>query len=111
MEPGAAAERQAIPLARDEAVRTIRRHEGELRNRGVVRLALFGSIARDEARHESDVDVVVDIAPGRKFSLIDHGSLRLLFCDMFGREVDVVVRSALRPRFRDQIARESVPVF
>ena len=54
--------------------------------------------------------VVVDIEPGRKFSLIDLASLRVLLCDIFGREADVIVREDLRPRFREEIEREAVRV-
>ncbi len=85
-------------------------HEGEIRARGVTRLALFGSIVRNEARPDSDVDVVVDIEQGRKFSLIDHASLRVFLCDIFGCEADVVIREDLRPRFRDEVERDTVRV-
>ncbi len=85
-------------------------HEGEIRARGVTHLALFGSMARADTRDDSDVDVVVDIEPGRKFSLIDLASLRVLLCDVFGCETDVVIREDLRPRFREEIERDTVRV-
>ncbi len=97
-------------MDRDEAIRILKDHEGEIRARGVTRLALFGSIVRNDARPDSDVDVVVDIEPGRKFSLIDHASLRVLLCDIFGCEADVVIREDLRPRFRDEVERDTVRV-
>ncbi len=97
-------------MDRDEAIRILKDHEGEIRARGVTRLALFGSIVRNEARPDSDVDVVVDIEHGRKFSLIDHASLRVLLCDIFGCEADVVIREDLRPRFRDEVERDTVRV-
>ena len=95
-------------MNRDEAIGILKDHEGEIRARGVTRLALFGSIVRNEARPDSDVDVVVDIEPGRKFSLIDHASLRVLLCDIFGCEADVVIREDLRSRFRDEVERDTV---
>ncbi len=98
-------------MTRDQAVFMLKRHEGELRSRGVTHLALFGSLARGDAGPDSDVDVVVDIEPGRKFSIIDHGSLRVLLCDIFCRETDVVVRSRLRPALRQGIADERLKVF
>jgi hypothetical protein len=98
-------------MTRDETMLMLWRHERELRARGVTRLVLFGSLARGEAGPDSDVDVEVDIEPGRKFSIIDHGSLRVLLCDIIGRETDVVVRSRLRPGFREGIGGESLRVF
>lgn len=98
-------------MTREQAIRALKRHENELRARGVTHLALFGSLARGDSGPDSDVDVMVDIEPGRKFSIIDHGSLRVLLCDIFGRETDVVVRSRLRAGFRQGIADEALTVF
>lgn len=98
-------------MRKDEAIRILEDHADEIRARGVTRLALFGSTARNEAGPHSDIDVVVDIAPGRKFSLIDLASLRVLLCEIFGREADVVVDEDLRDGFRDGIAHERVQVF
>lgn len=97
-------------MDRDDAIRILERHAGAIRARGVIGLALFGSIARGEARSDSDIDVVVDIEPGRKFSLIDQGSLRVLLSELFGQEVDLVVREDLRPAFRAEVEREAVRV-
>jgi predicted nucleotidyltransferase len=97
-------------MTRNEAIGILRAHADEIRARGVTRLALFGSIARGEAGPESDLDVVVDIEPNRKFSLLDLASLRVLLCDLVGRETDVIIREDLRSPFRERIARESVPV-
>ncbi len=97
-------------MNRELAIKLLKQHEGEIRARGVTRLALFGSIVRNAARPDSDVDVVVDIEPGRKFSLIDLASLRVLLCDVFGCETDVVIREDLRPRFREEIERDTVRV-
>jgi predicted nucleotidyltransferase len=98
-------------MNRKEAVRILCAHESALHARGVTRLALFGSLARGESGEDSDIDVVVDIDPGRVFSLIDLADLRLYLCDLFGRETDVVIRDDLRPRFRDRIAADEVAVF
>jgi len=98
-------------MTRNEAVRILRANEGALHARGVTRLALFGSLARDEGGTDSDIDVVVDIDPQRVFSLIDLADLRLFLCDAFGRETDVVIREDLRPRFRKRIAADELGVF
>ena len=97
-------------MDRELAIKLLKQHEGEIRARGVTRLALFGSIVRNNARPDSDVDVVVDIEADRKFSLIDHASLQVLLCDIFGCETDVVIREDLRPRFREEIERDTLRV-
>ncbi len=97
-------------MERQDIIELVKRHEREIRARGITRLELFGSTAREDARDDSDVDVVVDIEPNRKFSLIDLGSLRVLLCDVLGRETDVVIREDLRPRFREEIERDTVRV-
>ncbi|MGQ0663531.1 MAG: nucleotidyltransferase family protein [Pseudomonadota bacterium] len=95
-------------MGRDEAIRILRQPEGEIRAHGVTRLALFGSIARGEARPDSDI--VVDVEPGHKFSLIDLASLRVFLCDIFGRDSDVVVCEDLRPGLRAAVDAEVVEV-
>ena len=96
---------------RNRVIDTLRSHADDLRAQGVTHLALFGSMARGEAGPDSDVDVVVQIADPNEFSIIDHGSLRVLLCDILGRETDVVVEGYLRPRFGERIRSEKVQVF
>ncbi len=101
---------ETAAMEHQEIAKLVKQHETEIRARGVTRLDVFGSSARGDAHDQSDVDVVVDIEPCRKLSLIDHASLRVMLCDIFQRETDVVVRDALRPAFRDHVARESIRV-
>ena len=98
-------------MDRDRAKGILREHEAELRDRGVTRLSLVGSLARGDAGLTSDIDVLVDIDPKRKFSLIDLSGLRLYFCDLFGRETDVLIRQDLRPEFRGRLAGDEFAVF
>jgi uncharacterized protein with HEPN domain/predicted nucleotidyltransferase len=106
--------RQAVkakPLTRDEAMRLLKAHEAEIRAQGVTRLAVFGSTARNEARPDSDVDLLVDIDWRRKFSLFDWAGLELFMRDLLGREVEVAMRRSLKPFVKDAILAESVEVF
>ncbi len=97
-------------MRRDEAIDILKTHAGQIRARGVTRLALFGSTARDEARSDSDVDVLVDIDEARKFSLIDLSALRLYLCDILGREVEIAERPYLKPYLKDGILADAVEV-
>lgn len=75
---------------------------------GATDVRVFGSVARGEATEASDIDFLVRMSPGR--SLFDVGGLLMDLQDLLGRRVDVVTESGLRPRIRDQVLREAVPV-
>ena len=73
---------------------------------GARRVRLFGSVARGEARPESDVDFLVDLEPGR--SLFDLGGLLMALEALLGCNVDVVTTNGLRPRIRARVLQEAV---
>ena len=85
--------------------------EQPLRERGLTALALFGSTARGTARPDSDVDVLIDVAPHVRFSLVDLVSVKDFLEDRLGRTVDVVTREGLDPAIRDRVIREARAVF
>lgn len=85
--------------------------EQPLRERGLKALALFGSNARGTSQADSDVDVLIDVAPNVKFSLIDLVSVKHFLEDRLGREVDVVTREGLDPAIRDRVIREARAIF
>ena len=78
------------------------------RKHGVARIRVFGSVARGEADAQSDVDFLVDMDPGR--SLLDMGGLLMDLQALLGRPVDVVTDRGLRPRIRDRVLAEAVPL-
>jgi predicted nucleotidyltransferase len=75
---------------------------------GATNVRVFGSVARGEADAASDLDVLVDLEPGR--SLIDLGGLLMDLQQLLGREVDVVTEKGLRARIRERVLKEAVPV-
>ncbi len=78
------------------------------RRHGARQVRLFGSIARGEATAESDIDVLVELEPGR--SLFDLGGLLTDLETLLGRRVDVVTPAGLRERIRERVLREAVPL-
>lgn len=92
-------------------VRRLKATEPELRRRGVAHLSLFGSLARGEAREDSDIDIAVEIEPGRSFSLIRMEDTRLLLEDVLGRPVDLGEIDSFRPAVREAFEHEQVRVF
>jgi hypothetical protein len=66
----------------------------------VVELALFGSVLRNDFRPDSDIDVLISFQPDAPWSLWDLFDMRQELRQMFGREVDLVEKEALRNPFR-----------
>ena len=81
------------------------------RRQHIARLALFGSVLRDDFSPDSDVDVLVEFqaghVPGLDFVSIEREFSRLLN----GRRVDMVTPKFLNPRIRDQILRSAEPLY
>jgi len=75
---------------------------------GAYNVRVFGSIARGTADETSDVDFLVNLEPGR--SLLDLGGLLYELQQLLGRRVAVVTPAGLRPRIRDRVLGEAVPV-
>lgn len=96
-------------LTRADAIQLIRDAEPRIRDLGVRRLALFGSVLRDEARPDSDVDLLVQFQPGEKtarrfFALYD------LLEELMGRRVELVTTEALSPFIGPHILAEAADV-
>ena len=66
----------------------------------ITEFALFGSILRDDFRQDSDVDVLVSFAPDAKWSLWDIIAIKEELETLFGREVDLVEKVALKNTLR-----------
>ena len=75
---------------------------------GASDVRVFGSFARGTADENSDVDFLVNLASGR--SLFDLGGLLYELQQLIGRRVDVVTPAGLRPRIRERVLREAVPI-
>lgn len=73
---------------------------------GAFNVRIFGSIARGEADAESDIDLLVDMEPGR--SLFDMGGLLTDLQDLLGCNVDIVTERGLRDRMSARVLKEAV---
>lgn len=75
---------------------------------GAHHVRAFGSIARGDADKASDLDLLVELDPGR--SLLDLGGLQFDLEALLGCRVDVVTERGLKRRIRDRVIQEAVPV-
>ena len=75
---------------------------------GARDVRIFGSVARGDDIDQSDVDVLVNMEPGR--SLFDMGGLLMDLEKLLGCKVDLVTEKGLKPRIRDRVLREAVPL-
>jgi predicted nucleotidyltransferase len=99
-------------MDRDHVIAILRAHEPELKAAGVVRLRVFGSVARGEHGAESDVDIVVDFdETNGGVSLLDLVHLENRLCDLLGVHVDLVQGKSLKTRARRNVEREAVLAF
>jgi uncharacterized protein len=69
---------------------------------------VFGSVARGEADAESDIDLLVDVEPGR--TLFDLSELLLDLQELLGHNVDIVTEKGLHSRIRQRVLKEAVPL-
>lgn len=94
------------------AAAVLERHRAEVlrlaAKYGATDVRVFGSVARGDADESSDIDFLVRMTPGR--SLFDIGGLLMDLQDLLGRRVDVVTERGLRPRMRERVLRDAIPV-
>lgn len=90
----------------------IETHRAELlalaRRRGVTGVRIFGSMSRGDGGDDSDVDLLVTLAPGT--SALALGGLLLDAQELLGRRVDVVTEASLHPALRERVLAVSVPL-
>jgi predicted nucleotidyltransferase len=92
----------------NDVLATLRSHWPAIRGYGVRSLQLFGSVARDDARADSDVDLIVEFEGKTTFD--GHMGLWEYLESILQRPVDLITRKGLKPRLHERIAGELVDV-
>ena len=102
------------PLFPDLRLQTVaallRGGAGTWRPLGVTRIRVFGSVARGEADAASDVDLLLDFAPGAEVGLLHLMRVKAALEDLLSRRVDAVTEASLRPPLRGEILADAVDV-
>ena len=94
-----------------ETVARLQAHQAELHQRGVRHAAVFGSVARGDARPDSDTDILIELDPAHPLGLFAYASLARYIMDLVGAPTDIVNRQTVKPLLRETIGREAVDVF
>jgi predicted nucleotidyltransferase len=98
-------------MDREQIIATLRAHERELKDAGVVRLSLFGSTARHDSGPGSDIDLLAAFDDTRCLSLLDVVGIELQLSDMLGARVDLSEEGTLKPRVQPSVAAGAVRAF
>jgi uncharacterized protein len=97
----------AMTITREAVLQKLEDNRQKIRGFGVKRLGLFGSCARGEATQSSDLDFVVEL---EKKSFDIYMDLKDYLELLFGCNVDLVMKDALKPRLRAPILKETIYV-
>ena len=98
-------------MTSQDALAVLRKHADELRARGVIHAALFGSVARNEAGPTSDIDIMIELDPDSRLDLFGYAGLRRFIEGLFPARVDVVDRDALKPYLREPVITDAIYAF
>ena len=88
--------RAGLSIDREALTAFCRRHH-------IRRLALFGSVLREDFRPDSDIDVLVEFEPGHRVGLVRFAHIQNELSDLFGRRVDLKTPQSLSRYFRQEV--------
>lgn len=96
---------------KEQVIAILREHELELKAAGILRLAVFGSVARGDNSNQSDVDLLADFDKTKHYTLLTMGRIENRLADLLGTRVDLSSPEWLKESIRSQILREAVSAF
>jgi hypothetical protein len=98
-------------LSRDELIHELRALQQIFARAGVAHMSLFGSRARGDNRTDSDVDLMIEVDPERKFSLVELSRVGLAVQDRLGLPASVVMRRSAKPAMLAAADRDGIALF
>lgn len=98
-------------LAREQLLKELLELKPQFERDGVTHLALFGSRARGDNRADSDIDLMVDLDPGRSLSLLDIVGIGHIVEDRLGLTAQIVLRRSAPAKFLANASTDQIVVF
>jgi predicted nucleotidyltransferase len=98
-------------MTNEDIIARLRENEAALRVRGVAHAALFGSRARGDDGPDSDIDIMVEIAPDSYMDVFRYVGIVHAIEDLFPVPVDVSNRIAMKPHVRPAAERDAIYAF
>ncbi|TAN42157.1 MAG: hypothetical protein EPN22_13120 [Nitrospirae bacterium] len=96
-------------MTKDEILLFIRTHKKELQeNTGVLKIGLFGSFARGDAREDSDIDIAVELSEINKAE--NYFNLLHFLEDNLYKNIDLGIESSIKPSVKEQVSKEIIYV-
>ena len=81
-----------------------------LKHNDVVKAGIFGSYARGEAKKRSDIDILIEVRKGKKFSLFDLVGLQMELEEKLGKKVDLLTYNGISPYLRKYILEDEIKI-
>ena len=95
-------------MTREDALKCLAANKDKFNDFAVASLAIFGSVARNQARSDSDIDILVEYQPGARVGLFAFVRLQRFLSELLGVRVDLATPAALREEMKEQILREAI---
>ena len=95
-------------VTREDVLTTLAQSRPDLDRFHVASLSIFGSMARDEASADSDVDVLVELDPDAVVGLFEFARLQRYLTQLLGRRIDLATPDALHKALRASILSEAI---
>jgi uncharacterized protein len=98
--------KKEVTMERDRVLAILKSRKQRLKKFGIHSLSIFGSVARDQAHKDSDVDILVDFE--KPIGLFEYARLKMYLEEILERPVDLVTPEALRQEMREEILHEAI---